>query len=164
MRILEQTKEVLTLQNPARDFWFGKIVLFFGILFIMVLLAMSDMWWFLLFSVIASFWLLQPIWTSNLVKNCSFDKALDRVTIEFHGLHPKIKSLRLDEIRKIEVRKRIGFLYGAVEVSQLWLITDYAEAFPLSEEYYSRHNNISAPLGVITDQVREFLSPSSYQV
>lgn len=164
MRILEQTEDVLTLQNPARDFWFGKILLFFSILFIMILLAMFGRWWFLLFFAVSGFWLLQPIWTIDLVKNCSFDKALDRVTIEFHGLQTKTKSWRLHEIQKVEVRKRIGFSYGAIEASQLWFVTRYAESFPLSEEYYRRYNDVSfsTPLGVITDQIREFLRASSY--
>lgn len=164
MRILEQTENVLRLQNPARDFWFGNISLFFSCLTMMILLAMHGGWWFLWFFIVAGlFWLvLQQIWTSDVVKNCSFNKALDRVTIEFHGLQTKIKDLRLQEIRGVEVRKRTAFYYGVVEVSQLWLVTRYAEAIPLSEERYSRYNNASASLETITDRVREFLSLNSH--
>lgn len=160
MRILEQTENVLRLQNPARDYWFGNIYLLFSSPPMMILLAMLGGWCFLLFFVVAGvFWLkLQEIWTSDVVKNCSFNKALNRVTIEFHGLQTKIKDLRLQEIRGVEVRKRTAFSYGPVEVSQLWLVTRYPEAIPLSEEHY---NNASS-LKTITDRVREFLSLNSH--
>jgi hypothetical protein len=127
----------------------------------MIWLAMLGGWWFLLFFVVAGLlWLiLQQIWKSDVVKNCRFDKALDRVIVEFHGLQTKIKSLQLQEIRGVEVRKRTAFYYVDVEVSQLWLVTRYAEDIPLSEEHYSR--NASASLEAITDQVQEFLSLSS---
>lgn len=164
MRILEETEDVLRLQNPARDFWFGNIYLFFSGPPMMILLAMLGGWLFILFFVVAGlFWLaLQQIWTSDVVKNCSFNKALGRVTIEFHGLQTKIKDLRLQEIRRVEVRKRTAFYYGVVEVSQLWLVTKYAKAIPLSEERYSRYNNASASLETIADEVREFLSLNSH--
>jgi hypothetical protein len=160
MRILEQTRDVLTLQNPARDFWFGNVCLFFSGLPIMVLLAMQGGWWLLLLFVMAgSFWLsLRQIWTSDVVKNCSFNKALDRVTIKFHGLQPKIKDLQFQEIRGVEVRKRTYFYYGVTESSQLWLVTRCTKDIPLSEEIY---NNNSASLDAITDQVQEFLSLSN---
>jgi hypothetical protein len=164
MRILEQTENVLTLQNPARDFWFGNIFLFFSGPPIIILLTMQGGRWFLSSFLVAGLsWLaLQQIWASDVVKNCSFNQALDRVTVEFHGLQTKIKDFRLKEIQRVEVRKRAAFYYEVVEVSQLCLVTRYAEAIPLSEEHYSRNNNASASLEDIAGQVREFLSLSGH--
>lgn len=164
MRILEQTTDIITLQNPARDFWFGKLFLFFGCPTMMVLFAMVGGWFFLLSFLFAVTWWLafQQIWTSDVVKNCSFNKALNRVTIEFHGLRTKMKVLQLQEIKRVEVRKRIGFGYGVViETSRLWLVTKYAEAIPLSEEHNSCNSHASASLKTITGQVRKILSLSS---
>ncbi|MBD2563005.1 MULTISPECIES: hypothetical protein [Nostoc] len=48
------------------------------------------------------------------MKDCSFNKALGRVTIKFQGLQTKIKDLPLQDIRAVEVRKTTGFAYGAV--------------------------------------------------
>lgn len=159
MKILEQTTVVLTLQDSASDFWFGNIFLLLS-LPPMILLAMDSGWWFLvLFGIAGIFWLVLPqIWASEKVQTCSFNKALDRVIIKFHGLQPEIKDLRLQEVRGIEVRKRTDFYYGVVEVSQLYLVTRYAKAIPLSEEHYRRDNNASASLEAIANQVREFLS------
>ncbi|MFS0517355.1 hypothetical protein ACEYW6_21930 [Nostoc sp. UIC 10607] len=57
---------------------------------------------------------LQEVWKLHVVKDCSFNKALGRVTIKFHGLQTKIKDLPLQDIRAVEVRKTTGFAYGAV--------------------------------------------------
>ncbi|MBW4569804.1 MAG: hypothetical protein KME31_17785 [Tolypothrix carrinoi HA7290-LM1] len=164
MRILEQTNHVLTLYESARDFWFGTIYLLFSSPLLMVLscvIVSSGGWWgFLLLLLTAGvFYLaLQNVWKSNVVKHCSFNKALGRVTIKFHGLQTKIKDLPLQEIRAVEVRKRTGFAYGTVfENYELWLVTRYDKDILLSEQYY--RNTLLKP---IADQVREFLSLSSY--
>ncbi|PSN14206.1 hypothetical protein C7293_12735 [filamentous cyanobacterium CCT1] len=164
MRILEQTEVVLTLQNLAIVFWLDNIFPLLSLLFVIIVFAVNGEWRLLLFFGVAGlFWLIsQQIWTSDQVKKCSFDKALDRVVIEFYGLQPKTKVLRLQEIRGAEVRKRTGFYYGAIEVSQIWLVTNHSKAIPLSGEHYSRCENVSVSLEAIADQVQEFLSLNSH--
>ncbi|MBD2606716.1 hypothetical protein H6G81_19800 [Scytonema hofmannii FACHB-248] len=162
MRILEQTNNVLTLHQSSRNFWFETICVLFSSLFFMVfscvIVSCGGWWGFLLLLLTAGvFYLaLQNVWKSNVVKDCSFNKTLGRVTIKFHGLQTKIKDLPLQEIRAVEVRKRTGFAYGSVfENYELWLVTRYAKDILLSQQYY--RNTLLEPLA---DQVREFLSLS----
>ena len=172
MRILEQTEDVLTLQNLAIDFWFGLICCFFGCPPMMILsgpmMILSGMFGglsFLFSFLFAGLWCIavQQIWASDVVKNCSFNKTLNRVTIEFHGLQPKAKVLRFREIQRVEVRKNIKIVHGTViPTSQLWLVTKYAEAIPLSEEYHNYNDNIPDSLKDITTQIRKILSLSRH--
>lgn len=163
MRILEQTKDVLTLQNSAINFWFGAIAALCGSLFCMILIAGATGWW-------QNFWLvvgggfclaLQQIWSSNVVKVCSFNKTLRKVTIKFHGLQGKSKDFSVRDIQKIEVRKRTGFAYGVViERYQLWLVTrSFATPIPLSEE---EHNEVL--LEEIANLIRECLSLNNHPI
>ncbi|MBW4430062.1 MAG: hypothetical protein KME50_38420 [Nostoc desertorum CM1-VF14] len=160
MKILEQTEDVLTLQNPARDFWFGMIFLLFGSPPAIVLFAMNAMsggWWGFLYLLVVTggFCLaLQQIWASDVVKVCSFNKALSKVTVKYHGLQTKIKDFPLQDVRRVEVRHRIGFAYGcAFEGHQLWLVTrNFNRNISLSEE-----GNNKASLEALANRVREFL-------
>ncbi len=157
MRILEQSKDVLTLQNPARDFWFGNIFFLFSSPLIMLLLAGFGGWSiFLCLFLLASTFLLAltNIWASNIVKVCSFDKTLSKVTVKYHGLQVKIKDFPLQNVRKIEVIKSTGFAYGAVlEHYHLRLVTKNSVAITLSGEYVTE-----ALLEAIASRVQEFLN------
>ncbi|HEY9601678.1 MAG TPA: hypothetical protein V6C85_08715 [Allocoleopsis sp.] len=139
MRILEQTKDVLTLQNSAINYWFGTIAALFGSLFGMLLIAGMTGWWQNLWLVVGGGFCLalQQIWSSNVVKVCSFNRTLRKVTVKFHGLPGKTKDFFVRDIQKIEVRKTTGFAYGvALERYQLWLVTrSSATTIPLSEEH-----------------------------
>ncbi len=164
MRILEQTEDVLSLQNPAGDFWFRNIYFFFSGPPTMICLAMLGGWWFLLFFVVAGlFWLaLQRIWTSDVVNVCSFNKIPGNVAIRYHGLQPGLQlfntSFPLEDVQTVEVKKTTGYIYGAaVEKYQLWLVTRRFRRIALSEECRN-----GASLETIANQVREFLSLSSH--
>lgn len=158
MRILEKSEDVLTLQNPARDFWFGNIFMLISAPFVMVISVISGGWYFVLFFVIAlGWWLaLALIWSSNEVNICSFNKTLGNVTIRYHGLKPRLQQIDttfpLEDVQTVEVKKTTGYIYGtAVERYQLWLVTRRFRRIALSEEY---HNGAS--LETIANQVREF--------
>lgn len=157
MRILEQSKNVLILQNPARDFWFGNIFLLFSSSLIMLLLAGFSGWFifFCLFLLASTFLLaLTNIWASKVVKVCSFDKTLSKVTVKYHGLQAKIKDFPLQNVRKIEVTKRIAVAYGAVlEHYYLSLVTGNSKPITLSEEYVTETS-----LEAIASRVQEFLN------
>lgn len=163
MRILEQTKDVLTLQNSAINFWFGAIAALCGSLFGMLLIAGTTGWWQNLWLVVVcGFCLaLQQIWSSNVVKVCSFNKPLRKVTIEFHGLQGKTKNFSVRDIQKIEVRKTTGFAYGvSLERYQLWLVTrSFATPIPLSEEHYDQ-----ILLEDIANVIRECLSLNNHPI
>lgn len=158
MRILEQTTDVLTLQNPARDFWFGIICLLLGGLFGIGLLAELTGGWrlFGVITVVSCFCLALPqIWSSNVVKACTLNQALSKVTVKFHGLQGKTIDFPIQHIQRIEVRQWTSFAYGAtLERYQLWLVTrNSATTVPLSEEYHRQ-----VVLEAMADRIREFLS------
>jgi hypothetical protein len=156
MRILEQTKDVLTLQNPAKDFWFGMIVLLLSGPPVVVLLAMIGGWLgFLSLFVAGGFCLaLKQMWASDVVKICSFNKAFGKITVRYHGVQTKIKELSLQYVQTVEVKHTTGFAYGCrFERYQLWLVTkEFKGAISLSEEV-----NTKASLETFASQVREFL-------
>lgn len=164
MRILEKSEDVLTLQNPAKDFWFGNIIILVSGLIITIVLAMSGEWGFVLFFVIAVGWwlVLNQTWASDIVNVCSFNKTLGSVSIRHHGLQSELQqpniSFPLEDVQKVEVKKTTGYIYGiAVETYQLWLVTKRFHRIALSEEY-----NDGASLETIANQVREVLSLSSH--
>lgn len=157
MKILEQSEDILTLQNPGRDFWFGMIFLLFASLPVMVLFAMSSGWWGFLYLLVVTggFCLvLQQTWASDVIKVCSFNKVLSKVTVKYHGLQTKIKDFPLQDVGTVEVRHRTGFAYGcAFERYQLWLVTkNFNRDISLSEE-----GNNKASLEALANRVREFL-------
>jgi hypothetical protein len=160
MRILEQTKDVLTLQNPARDFWFGNLFLFFGSPPIMVVLAISKTGWkFLYLPIIAGGFCLalKQIWASDVVKVCRFNKSLRKITIEYHGLQTKTKDFPLQDVQA-EVIKSTRLTYGAgLKSLELWLVDkkSFANIIALSEVCH--HKASKASLEAIVNQIREFL-------
>lgn len=161
MKILEQTNHILMLHQSSNNFWLGTIFSLFNSLFFMILsflISYARWWGFILLLTATGLCIiaLQQVWKSDVVKDCSFDKAFDRVTIRFHGLQTEIKDLPLQYIRAVQVRETIGFAYGAVIKNyDLWLVTKYGESIRLSEKY----NKVL--LEAIADQVREFLSLSN---
>lgn len=163
MRILEQTKDVLTLQNSAINFWFGAIAALCGSLFSIILIAGATGWWQNLWLVVgAGFCLaLQQIWSSNVVKVCSFNKPLRKVTVKFYGLQGKTKDFSVRDIQKIEVKKTTGFAYGVVmERYQLCLVTrSFAIPIPLSEQHYNE-----VLLEEIANRMRECLSLNNHPI
>lgn len=157
MRIIEKTDCVLTIREPARDFWFGTIYLFFaGPFFMALIVRSSQCWGFLLLLVVAVFFCLslKQIWMSEIVKDCSFNKTSDRVVIRFHGLKTKVRDFPLREIKTIKVAERVGFYYKIIETYQLLLVRKYAEPIPLSEEYYKPKEK---ELKAIATQIQDFL-------
>jgi hypothetical protein len=158
MRILEQSEYVLTLQNSAINFWFGNICLLFsGPLLIIVLIASPGGWWGSLYLVLLAVGFLAGltnIWASDVVRICSFNKTLRKVTVKCYGLQAKIKDFPFQNVRAVEVRKSPFYAYGAVlESAQLWLITEHCGAISLSDGYDS-----VASSEAIATQIREFLS------
>lgn len=164
MKILEKYENVLTLQNPAKDFWFGNIMVLVSGLIITIVLAISGRWGFVLFFVIAVGWwlVLSQTWASDIVNVCSFNKTLGSVSIKYHGLQSELQQINisfpLEDVQTVEVKKTTGYIYGtAVESYQLWLVTRRFRRIALSEEY-----NNGASLETIANQVREVLSISSH--
>lgn len=158
MRILEQSEDILTLQNSAIDFWTGNIFLLFSsLLLIIVLIASPIGWWGSIYLVLlaAGFLLaLTSIWASDVVKVCSFNKTLRKATVKYFGLQAKIKDFPLQNVRAVEVRKSTGYAYGAVlESAQLWLVIGNFGAISLSDGYDSVVSSEA-----IANQIREFLS------
>jgi hypothetical protein len=161
MKIIEKTNDVLTLRDLAIDHWLGMAFLFFGGPPLIVMFAMLGGWWHL--GIPLFFWCfglsLQQIWASDVVKECSFNKAIGKGTIKFHGLKTKIKEFSLQGAQ-VEVRETTAIVYGTVSVhSHLWLITQIYGDVPLSAE-----GSIVRPdkAKAIAEQVQEFLYPSDY--
>jgi hypothetical protein len=156
MRIVEQTEYVLTLQNSSRDFWCEKIVLILGCpIYIALIFTVTDSstGWFrvlFLFILLLGFFLgLQEAWSSNVVRLCSFNKALNRINIKFYGIEPITKNFSIGEMQALEVRETAQAHYGVIfKWSQLWLVTR-SERFFLSDTRAEE----------IADRVREFLLP-----
>ncbi|MBD2069518.1 hypothetical protein H6F93_18650 [Leptolyngbya sp. FACHB-671] len=157
MRILEQSENVLTLQNSAINYWFGNIsLLFTGPLLIIVLIASPSGWWgSLCFVLLAVGFLLAltNLWASDVVRICSFNKTLRKVTIKYYGFQAKIEEFPSQNVRAVEVRKSPFYAYGAtLESARLWLIIGNFGAIPLSDGY-----DCVALSEVIAYQIREFL-------
>jgi hypothetical protein len=159
MRILEQTNDILTIQNPGREFWLSNIFMLFGgtPVLVIVALIMSNTWWSFPYFFIAAggFYLaLKQIWASDVVKVCSFNKAVSRVTVKCHGLQAKVKDFPLQDVQTIEVRKSSSYAFGVVlENYQLYLISRNFGDILLSEE-----NGIKAIIEASANRVQEFLS------
>lgn len=158
MRILEQSEDVLTLQNSALEFWFGNICFLFScLLLIIVLIAASSGWWsFLCLVLLAVAFLsaLKNLWASDAIKVCSFNKTLGKVTFKYYGLQAKIKDFPLQNVRTVEIRKNISYAYGAIlETAEIWLVTENFGTISLSDGCDS-----VASSEVIANQIREFLS------
>jgi hypothetical protein len=163
MRIIEHTRDILILYNPARDFWFGNIFLLFSSLpcFVLLLFIPGNIWWKflgLLITATVFFALFKDIWASNVVKFCSFNKTCNKITIEYHGLQTKIKDFPLQDAR-IKVIHNIGVTYGAkVENFELLLVdpNNFVRGIALAEPY-----NKASKAKIMLDRIQEFLSSSS---
>jgi hypothetical protein len=154
MRIVEQTEGVLILRSSAKYFWFGMI-LFLSSDALVILFAVpyfSDGWvrLLLLFLLLFAFCMgLQEAWSSDVVNSCSFDKVLNRIIIDFHGLKPTTANFSLEEMQALEVIETTQVYYGVVDKGcQLWLVTRSEKNF-LSDTQAEE----------IADRVREFLLP-----
>jgi hypothetical protein len=154
MRIVKQTDSILILQSSAKYFWF-KTILFLSSSLLSILFTLPsvlDEWmrllplFLLLFAFCTS---LQQAWSSTDVKSCSFDKVLNRITINFHGLKHTDVNFLLEEMQPLEAIETTQVYYGVVDKgSQLWLVTR-------SERFFLSHTQAKE----IADRVREFLLP-----
>lgn len=164
MRIIEHTRDILILYNPARDFWFGNIFLFFSSppCFLLLLFISGNIWWkFLWLFIIATtfFIVLKQIWASDVVKFCSFSKSCRKITIEYHGFQAKTKHFPLQDAR-VKVRHNIGFAYGAkFENFELLLVdpNNFASDIVLAEPY-----NQASKAEIMLDRVQEFLMSNNH--
>jgi hypothetical protein len=161
MRIVEQTGRTLILRSSVKYFWFGMIFfLSSDALSILLLLAVpfsSDEWLrlLLLFLLLLAFCVgLQQAWSSEDVKSCNFNKVLNQITIDFHGLKPRTEFFSLEDMPALEVRETMFAVYGSVSIGyQLWLITRSEDVF------LSGTHSTKTEVETIADRVREFLLP-----
>jgi hypothetical protein len=157
MRIVEQTEGVLILRSSAKYFWFETIFLLSGSLacilsILFVVPYFLDGWvrLLILFLLLFVFCMgLQQAWSSDDLKSCSFDKVLNRISIDYHGLKHTTANFSLEEMQALDVRETAQAHYGVIHKwSQLWLVTR-SERFLLSDTQAEE----------IADRVREFLLP-----
>lgn len=137
MKILKRTEQILSLQIGSKvDFLLGFLSMIgwilFGTGFVMhrISIGIGIGWWGLLLSLLAALFfcleLRSFLTNERIITVYTFDKRLNKATIEFQGLRQsRVVEVPLHEIRSVEV-KFLGaqYIYGVTFINfRLQLIT-----------------------------------------